>query len=49
MHGKGIFTWADGRVYTGEYYEDKKHGFGKVEWPGGKAYEGQWREGIQDG
>jgi hypothetical protein len=25
MHGKGIYTWKDGRRYEGEYYEDKKH------------------------
>jgi len=24
MHGAGIFTWADGRKYDGEYYDDKK-------------------------
>ena len=30
MHGKGIFRWVDGRVYDGEYLNDKKHGFGKV-------------------
>ncbi|MFS8160219.1 MAG: hypothetical protein ACMG6E_08440 [Candidatus Roizmanbacteria bacterium] len=24
MHGKGIFTWPDGRKYEGEYIEDKK-------------------------
>jgi len=30
MHGKGTFKWPDGRVYVGEYFEDKKHGFGRV-------------------
>ena len=23
MHGKGIFTWKDGRKYDGEYVDDK--------------------------
>ncbi len=23
MHGKGVFTWRDGRKYVGEYLEDK--------------------------
>ena len=27
MHGKGIYTWKDGRKYEGEYLNDKKHGF----------------------
>ena len=43
MHGKGTFKWPDGRVYEGDYYEDKKHGFGKVKWPNGKVYEGHWK------
>lgn len=28
MHGKGIYTWKDGRRYEGEYLNDKKHGYG---------------------
>jgi len=42
MHGKGIFKWADGRVYEGDYVDDKKHGFGRVIWPDGREYEGEW-------
>ena len=26
LHGKGEFKWVDGRKYTGDYIEDKKHG-----------------------
>ena len=26
MHGKGVYTWRDGRKYEGEYQFDKKHG-----------------------
>ena len=40
MHGKGIFTWLDGRRYEGEYIEDKKSGFGIFLWPDGRKYEG---------
>ena len=25
MHGKGVYTWNDGRKYEGEYQNDKKH------------------------
>ena len=28
MHGKGFFKWPDGRVYEGDYVNDKKTGFG---------------------
>ncbi len=24
MHGKGKYTWKDGRYYEGEYFNDKK-------------------------
>ena len=27
MHGKGLFTWKDGRIYDGEYNMDKKEGY----------------------
>jgi hypothetical protein len=40
MHGKGVFKWPDGRVYEGDYLNDKKHGNGKVSWPDGREYEG---------
>ena len=40
MHGRGTYTWADGRLYDGEYKYDKKEGFGKYIWPDGKTYEG---------
>ena len=38
MHGYGIFTWADGRIYEGQYKEDTKHGIGTFIWPDGKIY-----------
>ena len=41
MEGKGLFTWLDGRVYTGDYYNDKNEGLGVFQWPDGQKYEGQ--------
>ena len=32
MHGVGVFTWPDGRVYDGEYFDDKKQGRGVFIW-----------------
>ena len=40
MHGRGIFTWLDGRLYNGEYFQDKKQGFGEFSWPDGRKYTG---------
>jgi hypothetical protein len=42
MHGKGKFTWPDGRKYEGEYINDKKHGFGIFTFKDGRIYEGEW-------
>ena len=36
MHGRGVFTWPDGRKYEGEYIEDKKEGQGIFYWPDGR-------------
>lgn len=59
MHGKGVYTWKDGRVYDGEYVEDKKNGYGVYRWADGRSnkltniftlvYEGQWENGKQHG
>jgi hypothetical protein len=27
-HGKGVFTWADGRKYDGYYVHDERDGYG---------------------
>ena len=49
MHGKGTFTWLDGRKYTGEYKDDKKDGYGLFEWADGRKYKGYWLDGRQNG
>ena len=45
MDGTGVFTWADGRKYEGEYVEDKKEGHGIFTWPDQRRYDGQWKDG----
>ena len=49
MDGVGIYTWADGRKYTGEYKDDKKHGYGEYSWADGRVYSGCWAKGKQHG
>lgn len=49
MHGNGKYTWKDGRMYEGEYENDRKHGYGVYTWNDGKQYEGHWKNGKQDG
>jgi hypothetical protein len=29
MQGVGTYKWADGTLYTGEWFENKMHGEGK--------------------
>ena len=49
MEGMGIYIWNDGRVYSGQYKDDKKHGFGVYTWADGRCYEGFWYKGKQHG
>ena len=51
MFGRGVFTWADGRSYYGQYENDKKQGYGEYYWADSslKAYKGQWADGRQHG
>ena len=45
MHGRGLFTWKDGRKYEGDYVDDKKHGYGEFLWNDGRQYRGYWKNG----
>ena len=44
-HGKGRYTWSDGRIYVGNWKEVKEHGKGTDTSPVGRKYVGEWREG----
>lgn len=48
-HGYGIFTWATGNVYKGNYLDDLRSGFGEMYWTDGSYYKGEWVNGIQHG
>lgn len=49
MHGRGKFLWSDGRIYEGQYKNNKKEGFGIFNWPSGARFEGTWVNGKQHG
>jgi len=38
MSGSGVYSWADGRRYEGEYVDDKKEGYGVFSWADGKTH-----------
>ena len=46
MHGRGIFTWSDGKQYEGEYINGKKVGQGIYTWPDGRQHDGNWQNGM---
>jgi hypothetical protein len=49
MSGYGIFIYADGVRYEGQFLLDKKEGFGIYKWTDGRVYEGWWHKGKQHG
>ena len=48
MEGEGTYKWLDGRLYHGQFKNDKKNGFGVYIWADARAYIGNWTEGKQD-
>lgn len=42
MNGFGTTVWMDGRIYEGQYLNDKMHGYGTFHWPDGRKYKGTW-------
>lgn len=49
MQGFGIYIYADGVRYDGQYLNDKKEGYGIYLWTDGRKYEGWWHKGKQHG
>ena len=46
MHGRGVYRYADGAVYEGEFKDGKKHGRGVYRSANGSiAHDGQWKDG----
>jgi len=43
MHGQGIYEYADGRKYLGEWKYGKQDGHGSETWPNNDKYEGDYK------
>jgi hypothetical protein len=41
--GLGVYKWADGSVYDGQWFDNKIHGYGQYLWYDGRQYYGQWK------
>jgi hypothetical protein len=48
-HGRGVYTWADGRVYSGDFVNDEMDGYGVLEETDGTTIFGYWTAGERDG
>ena len=52
MHGPGVLTWADGRVYRGQLRQNQKHGEGRLEVSGPQGttvFDGMWKNDRFEG
>lgn len=47
MHGKGKFSWNDGRRYEGNFEAGLIHGEGVLYFPNGEAKKGLWKDGEE--
>lgn len=49
MDGEGELKWKDGKMYTGQFINDKREGQGTFVWADGRKYLGLWKAGKQHG
>ena len=47
--GKGVYTWANGEVYDGEWVQGLKHGYGIWRGLHNDSYIGEWKESKAQG
>lgn len=45
----GVYTWQDGRKYTGSWKTNKMNGRGRFEWPDGRIYDGEYQNDNKHG
>ena len=49
MHGQGMYIWANGDKYVGEYRNGKKHGQGTLTYEIGDKYIGEYKKNLMNG
>lgn len=47
--GSGKLTWPNGDVYTGNFWEGRRHGKGSMKFANGNRYDGQWKDDLFSG
>jgi hypothetical protein len=48
-HGSGMYLWADGRTYEGDFYQNQRQGTGHFVWPDGATYHGDFWQSQRQG
>ena len=43
MHGKGKYTWSDGREYEGQWKHNLMDGYGVCKYKDGRMYTGMYK------
>ena len=46
MHGKGVYTYANGAKFEGDYADNKRHGTGVFTYADGTVRLGEWSQGV---
>jgi len=49
FNGYGVFTWANGDTYLGDWESGQRGGVGIFRSHDGKEYAGQWKGGLRHG
>ena len=49
MDGLGVYKYANGSVYDGNWKDNKFNGRGKLTHPSGKQYDGYFKDGLPEG
>ena len=44
MHGRGVFKFANGDMYDGDWKDNYMHGRGFFKYADGSSYEGEWKD-----
>ena len=44
--GQGVYTWANGERYEGEFQNNLPSGYGTYYWPSGRTYTGYFENGV---
>lgn len=48
-HGYGVYKWANGSLYKGNWDQNKISEYGEYNWNDGRTYQGYWLDNNMHG